>query len=134
MTKEAFIAKINETECIGCTKCLDVCPVDAILGASKQLHVILSNDCIGCELCLPPCPVNCIEMLSIGFLSESERRERAQLGKQRAQARKLRLQKREREKAMADKQQTATDLKAFIAAAIVRAQQKRTELPETTLE
>lgn len=134
MTRETFIAKIHEAECIGCTKCLDACPVDAIIGASKQSHVILDKDCIGCELCLPPCPVHCIEMVSIGLLSEPERRERAQQGKQHAKARKLRLQKQKQKKALADKQQTAVDPKAFIAAAIARAQQKRNEQQETVLE
>lgn len=123
--KEAMIATIDEASCIGCTKCLDVCPVDAIIGATKQLHVIINDDCIGCELCLPPCPVSCIEMVSLGTLSEPEKRARAQLGKQHAQARKLRLKKQAEKKALADKQQTALDPKAYIAAAIARAQQKR---------
>lgn len=132
--REAMIAKIDEASCIGCTKCLDVCPVDAIIGAAKQLHVILQDDCIGCKLCLPPCPVHCIEMISIGILSEPEQRKRAQLGKQHAQARKLRLKKQAEKKALADKQQTAVDPKAFIAAAIARAQQKRNPVQESALE
>lgn len=125
MSKEAFIASINESECIGCTKCLDACPVDAILGASKQLHTVLNDECIGCQLCLPPCPVHCIEMVSIGHLTEIERKARAQKGKIRAKARKNRIQQHELKKAHADKVQTATDLKALIAASVARAQQKR---------
>lgn len=51
---------IDPAVCIGCTKCLDACPVDAIIGAPKHLHGVLTEQCIGCNLCLPPCPVNCI--------------------------------------------------------------------------
>jgi electron transport complex protein RnfB len=63
--KPKAIASIRETECIGCTLCLQACPVDAILGAAKQLHVVISQECTGCERCLPPCPVDCIEMQPI---------------------------------------------------------------------
>ncbi|MCR4348224.1 MAG: RnfABCDGE type electron transport complex subunit B [Sulfuricaulis sp.] len=56
-------AVIDETLCIGCRRCIDACPVDAILGARKFMHTIIANECTGCELCLPPCPVDCIAML-----------------------------------------------------------------------
>ncbi|WP_293388538.1 RnfABCDGE type electron transport complex subunit B [Nevskia sp.] len=56
------IAVIDETRCIGCYKCVLVCPVDAILGAPKFLHVVIDEDCSGCDLCLPPCPVDCIAL------------------------------------------------------------------------
>ncbi len=59
------IAKIVESECIGCTKCITACPVDAIVGSGKRMHTILINDCTGCELCLAPCPVDCIVMESV---------------------------------------------------------------------
>ena len=55
-------AVIDEALCIGCRKCLDVCPVDAIVGARKLMHTVIAADCTGCELCLPPCPVDCISM------------------------------------------------------------------------
>ena len=58
-------AVIDETRCIGCRKCLDVCPVDAILGARKQMHTVLTVECNGCGLCLPPCPVDCIVLAPI---------------------------------------------------------------------
>lgn len=63
--KPPMKAHIRESECIGCTKCIQACPVDAIVGASKQLHVILIQECTGCGLCLAPCPVDCIDMLSL---------------------------------------------------------------------
>ncbi len=56
------VAVIDESTCIGCTLCIQACPVDAIVGASKQLHTIVADQCTGCELCLAPCPVDCIAM------------------------------------------------------------------------
>ncbi len=56
------VAFIDESLCIGCTHCRDVCPVDAIVGAQQFMHTILADECTGCELCLPPCPVDCIQM------------------------------------------------------------------------
>ena len=56
------IAVIDETECIGCTACIKACPVDAIMGATKQMHTVISTECSGCELCIAPCPVDCIDM------------------------------------------------------------------------
>jgi electron transport complex protein RnfB len=59
------VAFIIEEDCIGCTKCIQACPVDAILGAAKQMHTILIDECTGCDLCVAPCPVDCIEMRPI---------------------------------------------------------------------
>jgi electron transport complex protein RnfB len=58
-------AVIDEARCIGCRKCLDVCPVDAIIGARKLMHTVIAAECTGCELCLPPCPVDCILMVPV---------------------------------------------------------------------
>ena len=60
--KPRQLARIRESECIGCTKCIQACPVDAILGAPKRMHTVLADDCTGCELCVAPCPVDCIEI------------------------------------------------------------------------
>ena len=57
------VAFIREAECIGCTKCIQACPVDAILGAAKQMHTIIASECTGCDLCVEPCPVDCIDMI-----------------------------------------------------------------------
>lgn len=57
------IAHVRETECIGCTKCIQACPVDAIIGSAKRMHSILITECIGCGLCVEPCPVDCIDLI-----------------------------------------------------------------------
>ncbi len=59
---EKTVAVIDEETCIGCTLCIQACPVDAILGAAKQMHTVIEKECTGCELCLAPCPVDCIVM------------------------------------------------------------------------
>jgi electron transport complex protein RnfB len=58
------VAFIHEELCIGCTKCIQACPVDAILGAAKHMHTVIASECTGCDLCVEPCPVDCIEMIS----------------------------------------------------------------------
>ncbi len=60
-----MVAFIREAECIGCTKCIQACPVDAILGAAKQMHTVISAECTGCDLCVEPCPVDCIDMVPV---------------------------------------------------------------------
>jgi Na+-translocating ferredoxin:NAD+ oxidoreductase subunit B len=60
--KRAAVALIDESRCIGCRRCIDACPVDAIVGASGVMHTVVEPWCIGCALCLPPCPVDCIAM------------------------------------------------------------------------
>ena len=61
--KRAAVALIDESRCIGCTLCIDACPVDAIVGASQLMHTVVEDWCIGCALCVPPCPVDCIAMV-----------------------------------------------------------------------
>jgi electron transport complex protein RnfB len=63
--KAKSVAFIDENTCIGCTLCIQACPVDAIVGAAKQMHTIIARECTGCELCIAPCPVDCISMLPI---------------------------------------------------------------------
>ena len=58
--KPRMLARVVEADCIGCTKCIQACPVDAIVGAAKLMHTVMSDDCTGCELCVPACPVDCI--------------------------------------------------------------------------
>ncbi|GAA5317328.1 MAG: electron transport complex subunit RsxB [Candidatus Pelagadaptatus aseana] len=59
------VAVIREDECIGCTKCIQACPMDAILGAAKQMHTVIADECTGCDLCVEPCPVDCIDMIPV---------------------------------------------------------------------
>jgi electron transport complex protein RnfB len=66
---QSFVAVIDEPVCIGCTKCIQVCPTDAILGASQLMHSVIAAECSGCELCIPACPVDCIEMVATPQLS-----------------------------------------------------------------
>lgn len=61
--KPTSVALIDERRCIGCALCLQACPVDAILGAPRFMHTVLTSECTGCELCLPPCPVDCIAIV-----------------------------------------------------------------------
>jgi electron transport complex protein RnfB len=63
--ESVMVAVIREDECIGCTKCIQACPVDAILGAAKQMHTVIESECTGCDLCLDPCPVDCIDMVPV---------------------------------------------------------------------
>ena len=63
--KPKMLAVIDEQRCIGCTLCIQACPVDAILGAAKHMHTVIADECTGCELCLEPCPVDCIDMVEM---------------------------------------------------------------------
>ncbi len=61
-SEQRKVAFIREAECIGCTKCIAACPVDAIVGAARFMHTVITSECTGCDLCVAPCPVDCIEM------------------------------------------------------------------------
>jgi Na+-translocating ferredoxin:NAD+ oxidoreductase subunit B len=69
--KPKAVAFIDEPVCIGCTLCIQACPVDAILGAAKHMHTIITSECTGCELCVAPCPVDCITMVPIAETPEN---------------------------------------------------------------
>jgi len=79
------VAVIDEEICIGCTKCIQACPVDAIVGASKYMHTVIASWCTGCELCIPPCPVDCIALEPVAALPD------ANLSRERHDARAARL-------------------------------------------
>ena len=91
-------AIIREDECIGCTKCISACPVDAIIGSGKLMHTVLTDLCTGCELCIPPCPVDCIDLVEdlqpipndqARFLEQSDLRNRYYAHIQREENRSL---------------------------------------------
>jgi electron transport complex protein RnfB len=67
------VAIIDEALCIGCTKCIQACPVDAIVGASRLMHTVIADWCTGCELCIPPCPVDCIALAPVPALPPPQR-------------------------------------------------------------
>ena len=142
------VAFIDPKTCIGCTLCIQACPVDAIVGASKQMHVVLSDWCTGCDLCIPPCPVDCITMLDVtdkktGWDAWSQ--ELADLARTRYATRNIRLDREQRDNDERLAKKAATKLavvnaenpdseaarkeqerkRAIIAAAIARAQQQK---------
>jgi len=132
------VAFIDEARCIGCTLCIQACPVDAIVGAAKQMHTILSSWCTGCELCIAPCPVDCIAMVKV-VPERAWTPAHADIARGRYEARNARLagEKREREARLAAQSIAATPpadpaaaaaearKKAIIAAAIERARVQR---------
>ena len=130
VNKPPATALIDEAACIGCTLCIQACPVDAIVGAAKQMHTVVAAWCTGCELCLPPCPVDCIRMLPL-----RERHEDPQAAVDRARRRyEFRLlrrarEQREKSERLAEKaagrqlKAAAETRQALIAAAIARARE-----------
>ncbi len=118
--KPPLQALVRTDECIGCTKCIQACPVDAIVGAAKQLHVVLSSECTGCGLCVSPCPVDCIDMLELANPSYQPAKAR-----QRFNAKQTRLQKLKAAVAIEQINDKALSAKrAYIQAAIERVKNK----------
>lgn len=110
--KPKSVAFIIEEDCIGCTKCIAACPVDAILGAAKFMHTVIASECTGCELCVSPCPVDCIIMQPALLNSiEENRAQKSAQAKRRYEARCLRKEKEEAEKAERAKKKKAALLK-----------------------
>jgi electron transport complex protein RnfB len=87
------IAVIDERWCIGCTLCLQACPVDAIIGASKRMHTVIAERCTGCDLCIAPCPVDCIDMQAPPAHLVNWSEEDAQASRERFRARNQRLER-----------------------------------------
>lgn len=118
--KTPMSAHIRESECIGCTKCIQACPVDAILGAAKQLHTVLTQECTGCELCVAPCPVDCIDMITLEVSAYQPQKAR-----QRFYARKTRLEKTKQHATQSKKNEELNNQRAYIEAAIARSKSKK---------
>ncbi|MCE3046244.1 RnfABCDGE type electron transport complex subunit B [Legionella sp. 16cNR16C] len=133
-TRQPAIAAIREPECIGCTKCIQACPVDAIVGAAKLMHSVIQTECTGCELCVEPCPVDCIEMTPIPVANFDR-----QLSRQRFNARKVRLLRQEHEQQQAYRQKKQLAIAAknnqadviakqdYILQALARVKEKKSE-------
>ena len=97
--KPFALALIDEAHCIGCTLCIQACPVDAILGAVKQMHTVLTDECTGCELCIAPCPVDCISMVPAPRpVAEAQQRQQANHWHLRHQQRQLRQSREKQER------------------------------------
>ncbi len=133
-TRAPSRAIIQEDLCIGCTKCIQACPVDAILGSAKFMHSVISSECTGCELCVEPCPMDCIDMQA---LSKPEFNK--DTARQRYESRQLRLDKIANEKQQRHQQalvnkmenkadnesQQKTSIQSEVQAAIARAKAKK---------
>jgi electron transport complex protein RnfB len=108
--KRTSVALVDEARCIGCTRCIDACPVDAIAGAQGLMHTVIADYCTGCELCLPPCPVDCIDLVPTA----------APWTKAHADAAKSRVFYRNKRISDQEPPKAPVDRKAVIAAALKR--------------
>jgi electron transport complex protein RnfB len=127
--KPKLLAVIREQDCIGCTKCIQACPVDAILGSAKHMHTIITAECTGCELCVAPCPVDCIDLVAIPEKTAAEEKQIADVARQRFQQRQTRLAKNgvKEESASLPFQpdKSTAEKKSFIEEALLRAKLKK---------
>ena len=134
--KPATIAVIREEECIGCTKCIQACPTDAILGTHKQMHTIITDACTGCGLCVAPCPVDCIDMVPAKSKSSFDKKQAANQWRERFVARNQRLfqekeqlyKKHSKKKPLPTAEPSLTARKITIQEAVQRAKNRKNEL------
>lgn len=121
--KPPLLAVIREAECIGCTKCIKVCPVDAIIGAAKSMHTVIADECTGCELCIPACPVDCIDLIETA-VGPANNPQKASKARERFNSRNQRIAK---EKKQSEKKQvTTTNAKLdYISLAMARVKAKK---------
>lgn len=118
INKPPLMAYIREDECIGCTKCIPDCPTDAIMGAAKFMHTVITDVCTGCELCVPTCPVDCIEMRPLDERDAQEKERLDQLWQTRFKQHNKRIQDQPPE--FADKLDSVDARKAYIEAILKR--------------
>lgn len=127
--KPGLLAVIREDECIGCTKCIQACPVDAILGAAKKMHTVITDECTGCELCVEPCPVDCIDMLETAPARITPDNhfdmEKAAYFRERFNAREKRLETERKAKNEKKLNRNLSERKSYVAEALRRAKARR---------
>ena len=127
LAKATPVAVIDEQACIGCTLCIEACPVDAIVGAAQLMHTVIAAECTGCKLCLPPCPVDCITTTETGETwTHEERLRRASQYRRRYDARTERRERAARLAAGRDKAE-AREKQATIERVMQRARQRLQE-------
>lgn len=128
-TKPKMLAVIREDECIGCTKCIQACPVDAILGSAKQMHTVIADECTGCELCVAPCPVDCIDLLTFSEDTQEIQKHKKNTARIRYNDRQTRLEKTKKAKKTLMSSNSITKRKSYIEAALARNASKKRILP-----
>jgi electron transport complex protein RnfB len=129
-SRPAVRAVIREEDCIGCVKCIQACPVDAILGSAKNMHTVIALECTGCELCVAPCPVDCIDLVEVPQRNPVAAKQSADLARVRYHSRNQRLAAEKSLASAPHKRRVATtptlaEKKSFVQEAIARAQQKK---------
>jgi Na+-translocating ferredoxin:NAD+ oxidoreductase subunit B len=131
-TRPPSVAIIRESECIGCTKCIKACPVDAIIGSAKLMHAVLSHECTGCGLCVSPCPVDCIEMVELTAAQYDKNQAKARFHAKKARILRLEHEQQQiyREKRLLAQQKTHSkqDIEAkqnYIHQALARVEAKK---------
>lgn len=130
--KPRTLARIVEADCIGCTKCIQACPVDAIVGAAKLMHTVIVDDCTGCELCVPACPVDCIvlEPMPLTQVEDTAYADAARVHFQRREARLAREQIQREVELAARKAEVGTSTQTNpVLAALARARAKQQGKP-----
>jgi len=126
--KPRMLARVVEADCIGCTKCIQACPVDAIVGAAKLMHTVVADDCTGCELCAPACPVDCIvlEPMPLAQVEDPAHADAARAHFERREARLAREQAQRDAELAARKAEVATAAQSNpVLAALARARAKQ---------
>jgi len=119
--------QIKEENCVGCTKCIAVCPVDAIVGAAGMMHTVLTDECIGCQLCIDPCPMDCIEWVSeVQVITPAEKQQRALQARKRVQRRLGRITKQRQQRLLPPvTPDTKQQIQEEIQAAVTRVKAKQ---------